>query len=261
LMVPAFASAKGGSVSGGKATAGKPARKPVDETLFGKGGIAKLLRKGDIVIDGGNSFFEDSVRRAKRLRNMRIAYLDVGVSGGPGGAQRGASLMIGGDKKAYGALEDLWRALAVPGGYGYMGGAGAGHFVKMVHNGIEYGMMQAIGEGFALMKKSSYALDLKKITDVYQRGSVVRSKLVEWLGNAFAEFGQDLRGVSGTVAQTGEGRWTVKTAKKFGVPVPIIKGSVDFRARSEKHPSYIGQVLSALRNQFGGHAARRSNML
>ena len=142
----------------------------------------------------------------------------------------------------------------MPGGYSYFGAAGAGHFVKMVHNGIEYGMMQSLAEGFAIMKKSPFKLDLEQVAEVYNRGSVIESQLVGWLEEAYKIYGQDLKAVSGSVAYTGEGEWTVKTGKKLKVPVPVIEDSFKFRVRSKKSPSYIGKVLSALRNRFGGHA-------
>ncbi|MDE2226761.1 MAG: glucose-6-phosphate dehydrogenase [Patescibacteria group bacterium] len=247
LMLPAFA----------KATAGKPAGKPVDEFLFGKSGIVKYLRKGDIVIDGGNSFYADSVRRAKKLKDLGINFLDIGVSGGPSGALNGACLMIGGERKIYSRLEVLFNDLSVENGYGYMGKAGAGHFVKMVHNGMEYGMMQSLAEGFAVLKKSPFKLNLREVAEVYNHGSVITSRLVGWLKNGLEAYGENLKSVSGSVAHTGEGEWTVKTAKKLNVPTPIIKASFDFRKASFKQPSYIGKLLSVLRNQFGGHSIKK----
>ncbi len=233
-----------------------PAGKPVDEMLFGKDGISKRLKKGDIVVDGGNSFFEDSIRRGAKLKKLGIEFMDAGVSGGPSGARNGASIMVGGDKRTFKYLEPLFSDLTIPGGYGYMGKSGAGHFVKMVHNGIEYGMMQALAEGFAVIKRSELVPDLKEVARVYGRGSVITSRLVDWLTSGFEEYGDDLKEVSGTVAHTGEGEWTVKTAKKLGVPVKVIEDSFKFRVQSEKTPSYIGQILSALRNQFGGHSIK-----
>jgi len=211
------------------------------------------LKKGNTIIDGGNSFYKDSVKRHKKLKKLGIHFLDVGVSGGPEGARNGASLMIGGEKSDYEKLEHLWQDLAVPDGYGYMGKPGAGHFVKMAHNGIEYGMMQALAEGFAIMKKSRLSLDLKKISEVYNHGSVIESRLTVWLKNAFEEYGENLDKVSGSVAQSGEGRWTVEAAKELGIPAKIIEDALKFRLKSQKHPSYTGKILSALRNQFGGH--------
>lgn len=233
-----------------------PNGKPVDDLLFGKEGVTKYLQKGDYVIDAGNSYFEDTKKRAQRLTRMGFKFLDVGTSGGPGGARNGACMMIGGVKKDFEYLEPLFRATTVKDGYAYVGTHGAGHFVKMVHNGIEYGMMQAIAEGFALMKKSPYKVDLRSIAKLYNHGSVIESRLVGWLEQAFTTYGVDLRGVSGSVAHTGEGEWTVKTAKKLRVPTPIIQGSLDARLASSKKPSFTGQILMGMRNQFGGHAIK-----
>jgi glucose-6-phosphate 1-dehydrogenase len=225
-----------------------------DDLLFGKEGIVQHLKKGDIIIDAANAFYEDTMRRAKLLKKRGIHFMDVGFSGGPSGARNGGSLMIGGEKEMFQRLESLFRDLSVPGGYSYFGSAGAGHFVKMVHNGIEYGMMQSLAEGFAIMKKSPFKLDLEQVAEVYNRGSVIESRLVGWLGEAYKMYGQDLKSVSGSVAYTGEGEWTVKTGKKLKVPVQVIENSFKFRVKSKKSPSYIGKVLSALRNRFGGHA-------
>ncbi len=226
------------------------AGKGVDEFLKT---LAPHLKKGDIVIDSGNSFFEDTVRRAKLLAKKGITYMDVGFSGGPAGARHGGSLMIGGDRAAYEYLKPLFADLSVPLGYAHFGDAGAGHFVKMVHNGIEYGMMQSLAEGFALMKKSPFKLDLQKVARVYNRGSVIESRLVGWLEDAFRVYGEDLAKASGSVAATGEGEWTVKTGKKWNLPVPAIEDAFKFRVASQKKPSYLGKILSALRNRFGGH--------
>ncbi len=226
----------------------------VDENLFGKDGVVQYLKKGDIVIDSGNSFFEDTVRRAKIFKKKGIHFMDVGFSGGPSGARNGGSLMIGGEKKIFEYLEPLFRDLSVAQGYNYFGAAGAGHFVKMVHNGIEYGMMQSIAEGFALMEKSKFNLDVQKIAEIYNRGSVIESRLVGWLEDAFRIYGKDLKMVSGSVAYTGEGEWTVKTGKKMNMKLPAIEDAFKFRVRSKKSPSYMGKILSAMRNRFGGHS-------
>jgi glucose-6-phosphate 1-dehydrogenase len=211
------------------------------------------LKSGDIVIDGGNSFYKDSIRRGEELKKFGIQYMDVGVSGGPSGARRGACLMIGGDKVVYKQLVGLFSDLALAGGYDYMGEVGAGHFVKMVHNGIEYGMMQALAEGFAVLKEWRGELDLERIAHLYGNGSVIESRLVHWLKDAYTKYGTYLKNISGTIAHSGEGKWTVEAAQELGVPVPIIKGALQFRVDSEENPSYTGQVVSALRNQFGGH--------
>ena len=235
-----------------------PAGKPVDEVIFEEGNLINLLQKGDTIIDGGNSFYKDSVRRAEKLAEKGIDFLDAGVSGGPGGARNGASIMVGGKPKVYKKYEQLFKDLSVENGYGHMGPAGAGHFVKMVHNGIEYGMMQAIGEGYEVMKKAPFKLDLKKVTDVYSSGTVIESRLIDWLKSAYEQYGEDLEEISGSVAQSGEGLWTSQTAEELGVPAPIIEGSVNFRKESEKNPSYTGKVLSALRNQFGHHEVKKN---
>lgn len=229
----------------------------VEEVLFSKRGIVKFLEKGDIVIDGGNSFYLNSIKRHKKLAKKGIEFVDVGISGGPEGARKGACLMVGGEKKLFEKLKPIFKDLAVENGLQFFDGAGAGHFVKMVHNGIEYGMMQAIAEGFNLMEKSAYKLDLEKVADIYNQGSVIESRLIEWLKKAFEKHGQNLKAVSGSVAQTGEGMWTVKTAKKLEVPLKIIEESFKFRVQSQKRPSYAGRVLSALREQFGGHRATK----
>lgn len=231
-----------------------PAGKPVDDILFGTTGIGSLLEKGDTVVDGGNSFYRDSIRRAAKLKRRGIHFLDVGVSGGPEGARRGACLMVGGDKAVFHRHEEVFQALAGAAGIGYAGKSGAGHFVKMAHNGIEYGMMQSIAEGFAVLKKSPFKLDLKKIVEVYNNGSVIESRLIAWLAKVYGQHGEDLEKISGVVGHSGEGEWMVKTAKKLKVPTPIIKGAFDFRVKSNRNPSYIGKILSALRNQFGGHS-------
>jgi len=215
--------------------------------------IVPLLTKDDVVIDGGNSPYKDSIRRAAELEKKGIDFLDVGTSGGPGGARTGACIMIGGNKDVFLKHEQLFRDLSVENGYAYLGKSGAGHFVKMVHNGIEYGMMQALAEGVAVLKASPFGLDMVNVADLYNHRSVIESRLVGWLKTAFEQYGTDLKDVDGSVAQSGEGMWTVEAAKELGIPVPIIKGALDFRLQSQKNPSYTGRVVSALRHQFGGH--------
>lgn len=216
------------------------------------------LEKGDTIIDGGNSPYKESVRRARELEEKGIDFLDVGTSGGPGGSRNGACMMIGGKKESFKKYEEIFRDACVDHGYGYMGQSGAGHFVKMVHNGIEYGMMQAIGEGFEIMKKSDFNLDLQAVTDVYSHGSVIESRLVSWLKSGYEEYGVELESISGEVSHSGEGQWTVDTARELNIPAPIIEGALQFRKDSQGNPSYTGQVVSALRNQFGGHDVRKS---
>lgn len=218
--------------------------------------LNSVLEKGDIVIDGGNSFYKDSVKRAEKLKEKGIHFMDVGVSGGPSGARTGACVMIGGEKEIFKKIEEVFKDISLLNGYQYLGEAGAGHFVKMVHNGIEYGMMQAIGEGFELLKKSDYNLDLYNVTKIYNTGSVIESRLINWLKDAYQKFGPDLdkeECCSAVVSHSGEGQWTVDTAKEFSIPVKIIEESLNFRKQSKDNPSYTGQVVSALRHEFGGH--------
>ncbi len=219
--------------------------------------LTPLLAEGDRVIDGGNSFYKDSVRRARELKEKGIHLLDVGVSGGPEGALEGASMMIGGERELFEEYEQLFDDLTVEGGYGYMGESGAGHFVKMVHNGIEYGMMQAIAEGFTVMKKSDFDLDLAEVARVYNHGTVIQSNLIEWLYEGYDEYGIDLSPISGEVDQSGEGKWTMQTAEEWGIRVPIIEEAVQFRLDSQGNPSYTGKVVSLLRHQFGGHEVKK----
>ncbi|HRN96426.1 MAG TPA: glucose-6-phosphate dehydrogenase [Candidatus Levybacteria bacterium] len=230
-----------------------PEGKALDDTLFGKNGLSTVLKKGDTVIDAGNSLYKNSLKRAQKFKKLGIHFVDVGVSGGPSGARNGACLMVGGDTKTFVMLETLFQDVAKAGGVQHFPGAGAGHFVKMIHNGIEYGMMQSIAEGFAVLKKSAYNLDLSTVAQIYNNGSVIESRLVKWLENAFSVYGQDLESVSGTVSHTGEGKWTVDAAHEMNIKIKIIEESLKFRIASEKNPSYTGKVLSALRNQFGGH--------
>ncbi|MEK7113831.1 MAG: phosphogluconate dehydrogenase (NAD(+)-dependent, decarboxylating), partial [Patescibacteria group bacterium] len=187
--------------------------------------LTPLLQRGDTVIDAGNSPFKDSMERSKKFAKKGINFLDVGFSGGPSGARNGGCLMIGGKKEIYKKYEKLFKDLSVVDGYKYLGDRGAGHFVKMIHNGIEYGMMQAIGEGFEVLKKSKFKLNLKDVANLYNHASVIESRLVGWLEKAFKQHTENLDGVSGTVAHTGEGEWTVKTAKELKVPVKILEES------------------------------------
>ncbi|MEX0931614.1 MAG: decarboxylating 6-phosphogluconate dehydrogenase [Candidatus Paceibacterota bacterium] len=216
--------------------------------------LIPLLSKGDTVIDGGNSPYTETVGRAKELSKQGISFLDAGVSGGPSGARNGACVMVGGDKKVFDGLLDLFKDISAPDAFGYMGTNGAGHFVKMVHNGIEYGMMQAIAEGFAIMKASLFGVDLEEVARVYNNESVIESRLVGWLQSGFKEYGTELKEISGTIAHTGEGEWTVQAGKEYGVDAPIIQSAFDFRVQSKNNPSYTGKVVSVLRNQFGGHS-------
>jgi 6-phosphogluconate dehydrogenase len=226
---------------------------PTDEAIAA---LVPHLDRGDIVIDGGNSPYQHDVERGARLEAQGLRYLDAGTSGGVWGLEVGYCLMVGGDRSAFEQIEPALATLAPPGhGYEYCGGHGAGHFVKMVHNGIEYGMMQAYGEGFELLKASGYDLDLGSIADLWNQGSVVRSWLLELAVDAFRK-DPGLEKITGYVEDTGEGRWTVQQAIERGVPMPVIALSLFTRFRSRQDDSFSGKVLAALRNEFGGHAVK-----
>jgi 6-phosphogluconate dehydrogenase len=218
--------------------------------------LLEHLEPGDTIIDGGNTNFHDDRRRHADLATKGIRYVDVGTSGGIWGLQVGYCLMVGGDKEAVERLEPIFRSLAPEGGYLHVGGPGAGHYVKMVHNGIEYGLMQAYAEGFEILHASSYELDLAAISELWMQGSVVRSWLLELAGRAFRANGQDLEHLKGYVADSGEGRWTIQEAIDHDVPAPIITLSLLTRFRSRQDDSYTAKVLAALRNEFGGHEVK-----
>jgi len=219
--------------------------------------LAAILEPGDVVIDAGNSRFHDSRRHAAELATKGLEWLDMGVSGGIWGLEVGFCAMLGGKRDVFERFEPVVRTLAPEGGYLYCGDAGAGHYTKMVHNGIEYGIMQAYGEGFDILHSSDYDLDLAAIARMWNHGSVIRSWLLELAGNAFERSGSDLDGITGWVADSGEGRWTVAEAIDHDVPAPVITLSLIQRFRSRRTPdSYSDRVLAALRNEFGGHAIR-----
>ena len=234
-----------------------PAGNAVDETLFGQRGLAQYLNEGDVVIDAGNSQYKNDTTCAAKLAEKNIHFIDAGVSGGPAGARNGACIMVGGPRALFDEYEELYKDLTVEGGCAHFEGIGAGHFVKMIHNGIEYGMMQAIGEGFNLMKQSDYNLDLTKVARVYNHASVVESRLIGWLEKAYQEWGVELEPIFGSISHSGEGKWTVEAAEEMGQEVPVIKESYEFRVKSAGNPSYTGQVVSALRGQFGGHKVNK----
>jgi 6-phosphogluconate dehydrogenase len=219
--------------------------------------LIPLLSAGDTVIDGGNAYFKDAVRRAEALRSHGLHFLDVGTSGGIWGLQKGYCLMIGGPEGAFHRLEPVFRTLAPEGGYAHMGPHGAGHFVKMVHNGIEYGMLQAYGEGFDLLHAAPYEIDLERVARLWNQGSVVRSWLLELAEGAFAKE-PDLASIRGYVEDSGEGRWTVQTAVELGVPAPVIAEALFRRFRSRQAEAFSDQFIAALRKEFGGHETRKT---
>ncbi len=232
-----------------------PAGGPTEQTLLS---LAAEMFAGDVLIDGGNSNFNDTRRRAAELAEKGIRLVDAGTSGGVWGLEVGYCLMVGGDPAPVAMCEPAFRTLAPPDGYLHVGPSGAGHFTKMVHNGIEYGLLQAYAEGFEIMHASDYPLDLGAIAGLWNHGSVVRSWLLELLERAYADEGQDLERIRGWVADSGEGRWTVETALDLDVPAPVITLSLLARFRSRQEQSYSAQVIAALRNQFGGHAVKES---
>lgn len=226
-----------------------PSGSPVDTTLDA---LLPLLQAGDIVIDGGNSNYKDTLRRNARLSERDVHFMDVGTSGGLEGARNGACMMIGGDPDVYKELVPLFRDLCVPDGYGYMGKSGAGHFAKMVHNGIEYGMMQAIGEGFDILENSGFAFDHREVAKVWANGSVIRGWLMDLVTDAFGRSGK-LEYLSGEIADSGEGKWTIETALDQGVSIPVIANALFRRYRSRSHDNFSDKVVAALRHEFGGH--------
>jgi 6-phosphogluconate dehydrogenase len=230
-----------------------PSGAPTEETV---GKVAALLSSGDIIIDGGNTNFHDDVRRAAELNKKGIHYVDAGTSGGVWGLKLGYCLMVGGDKAVVDMLAPIFKTLAPEDGWAYMGGNGAGHYVKMVHNGIEYSMMQGYAEGFELMSKSEYHLDLAKIAELWMHGSVVRSWLLDLTAGALKQ-DPKLEGIKGYVQDSGEGRWTIIDAIDKDVPVPTLTAALFTRFRSRQEESFAEKMLAAMRNAFGGHAVKK----
>jgi 6-phosphogluconate dehydrogenase len=232
-----------------------PAGKTVDDHIES---LSSLLQKGDTIIDGGNSFYKDALRRSESLKPAGINYLDIGVSGGIWGLKVGYCQMIGGDEKVFAQLEPAIATLAPKNGYLYCGPSGAGHFVKMVHNGIEYGMLEAYGEGFAIMNASLYAreLDFSKVAHLWNQGSVVRSWLLELAEDAFKK-DPSLSRIKGYVEDSGEGRWTILQAIEESVPAPVLALSLFERFRSRETDSFSDKLIAALRNEFGGHGVKK----
>jgi len=229
-----------------------PSGDPVDQMI---NALLPHVTAGDILIDGGNSNYHDSVRRAEALKAQTIRFLDVGTSGGIWGLKVGYCLMIGGEEEAFRRLEPVFKTLAPEDGYLHVGPSGAGHFTKMIHNGIEYGMLQAYGEGFELLRTSPFKPDLGKVAHLWNRGSVVRSWLLELAELAFSK-DPDLSKIRGYVEDSGEGRWTIQEAIDRDVPAPVLTLSLFARFRSRQDDSFAAKVIAALRNEFGGHSVK-----
>lgn len=217
--------------------------------------LAPFLKKGDVVIDGGNSFYKDTMLRAEKLKGNGVSYFDCGVSGGVWGFKNGFALMCGGPREQWSIIEPIMKTLSSGENYGLVGGSGAGHFVKMVHNGIEYGMMEAIAEGYGIMNASPLNLDLLQVTKIYQQGTVVRSWLIDLVRNIFEN--ENIEETKGVINMLGEGEWTVKTGKELGVDVRVLEDSVNVRKESkdEKNQNkFSNKIVALLRKQFGGHS-------
>ncbi|WP_127505529.1 phosphogluconate dehydrogenase (NAD(+)-dependent, decarboxylating) [Paenibacillus humicus] len=219
--------------------------------------LGSLFARGDIVIEAGNSHYKETIRRYERMKEAGISFVDAGTSGGMEGARNGACYMVGGDADAWEIVEPIFRDTSVPNGYLYAGKPGSGHFLKMVHNGIEYGMMAAIGEGFEVLEKSGFDFDYEKVARVWNNGSVIRSWLMELSERAFAK-DADLDELRGVMNSSGEGKWTVETALDLQAAIPVIAMSLMMRYRSLESDTFTGKVVAALRNEFGGHAVVRS---
>jgi 6-phosphogluconate dehydrogenase len=230
-----------------------PSGKPTDDTVQK---LLELLEENDCIIDGGNSNFRDSQARCALANKKGVGFLDAGTSGGVWGLENGYCLMVGGDKKFAQRVEPIFLTLAPPGGYAYVGRSGAGHFSKMVHNGIEYGMLAAYGEGFEILEKSEFGYDLHQLAALWLQGSVVRSWILELAERALRD-DPSLASIRGYVDDSGEGRWTVQAAIDENVPAPVITASLISRLVSRQDESFSAKVIAALRNEFGGHAVKR----
>ena len=226
-----------------------PSGRPVDENILG---LAQLMNNGDIIIDGGNSYWKDTRTRGEALEEKGICYIDCGTSGGVWGLKNGYSLMTGGNKEAVEYVYPVFKSLAPEGGYTYCGTSGAGHYVKMIHNGIEYGMMQSYAEGFEILKTSPFNIDVTAVASGWMHGSVVQSWLLELAAKALKE-DPNLESIKGYVEDSGEGRWTIEAAIEQNVPAHVITDSLYTRFRSRQEDSFAMKMLAALRNQFGGH--------
>ena len=230
-----------------------PAGKITDSVIHQ---VSHLCQAGDIIIDGGNSFYQDSQKNSQQLKEMGIHFLDCGTSGGTSGARNGACLMVGGEEDAINVLKDVLQAISVENGCLYAGKSGSGHYLKMVHNGIEYGMMQAIGEGFEVLEASEFDFDFEKVARVWNNGSVIRSWLVELMELSFKN-DPKLDMITGASDSSGEAQWTVEQALQLKVPTPVISLSLMMRYRSKQNDTFAGKVVSALRNAFGGHSVTK----
>ncbi|KAA9290495.1 MULTISPECIES: phosphogluconate dehydrogenase (NAD(+)-dependent, decarboxylating) [Aerococcus] len=218
--------------------------------------VSQKLDPGDLIIDGGNSFFKDSIANYEKLKEDNIYFLDCGTSGGMSGALNGGNFMIGGDQEAFKIVEPVFEKISWEGGYLYTGKAGSGHYLKMIHNGIEYGMMAAIGEGFDVLEHSQYEYDYEAVANLWNNGSVIRSWLMELAADAFKKDAK-LEGIEGVMYSSGEGKWTVEEALDLQVSIPVITSSLMSRYRSLESDTFNGKVVSALRNGFGGHAMKK----
>lgn len=223
----------------------------ITETVIGE--LLPLLEKGDTLIDGGNSNYKDTLRRAAMLQEQGLYFFDCGTSGGTEGARNGICSMIGGDEEKFKDIEQVFKDISVENGYLYTGKAGSGHFLKMIHNGIEYGMMQAIAEGFDILSKSQFDYDYEEVAGVWDNGSIISSYLMGLTQNAFSKDAK-LDGIKGIMNSSGEGQWTVETALDLKVAAPVITMSLMMRHRSQEDDTFTGKVVAALRNEFGGHA-------
>lgn len=232
-----------------------PAGKPVDDTIDA---LLPVLNENDIIIDGGNSHYRDTLGRYEKIKSKGIDFVDVGTSGGIEGARHGACTMVGAQDEVFKYIEPLIKDISVENGYLHTGTNGTGHFVKMVHNGIEYGMLEAIGEGFEVLERSQFQLNFKKIARVWNHGSVIRGWLMELMENVFKK-DPKLDDIKGVIHSNGEGLWTVQEALKLNIAIPVIAESLFTRFRSEKDDTFTGKVIAALRNEFGGHKVEKSN--
>ncbi len=231
-----------------------PSGAPVDAMIES---LIPLLNPSDIIIDGGNSYYKDTVSRYEKLKKIGIDYVDVGTSGGISGARNGACLMVGGDREAVDFIEPILEKISIEDGYGYFGPSGSGHYVKMIHNGIEYGMMQAIGEGFDILKASQYDLDFEKVSKVWSNGSIIEGLLMRLMHEAFREDG-NLDDIIGRVDASGEADWTLEEAIRLKVSAPVITQSLFARYKSKDDIRFTEKAVAALRNQFGGHKVYKS---